>query len=283
MLTSLSGRSATPSATHEQGAAFVWLGSEAGVSGSVHRVLTVDQAGARFGRSVSTAGDVNGDGYADVIVGAPFYYGGQTEEGCARLYLGSSSGVNTTPANHDEGDKVGARLGWSVATAGDVNGDGLGDVIAGAPDISPLNPGELGRAFLWYGQPVSTGISTTRDWDDAGEQADAHFGASVATAGDVNGDGYSDIIVGAPGHASDAGKAYVYHGQPDTVNEEAGWTKASNMEYALFGFSVGTAGDVNGDGYADVIVGSPRWDGGQAGGGPGLGLPGFGRRPGERS
>lgn len=255
----------------DEGAAFIWLGSADGVNGDVdgtptnaHRHLEINQNAARFGYSVSTAGDVNGDGYADVIVGAPFYFNGQSEEGGAWLYLGSSSGVSTSAANADEGNKIGARFGSSVATAGDVNGDGYADVIVGAPDNSSLNPGQLGRAFVWHGQPTPTWISAVRDWDADGDQADAFFGASVATAGDVDGDGYSDVIVGAPGHASDAGRAYVYHGGSDDLSEEAGWTKASNMENALFGLSVGTAGDVNGDGYADVIVGSPRWDGGQA-------------------
>ncbi len=255
----------------DEGAAFIWLGSADGVNGDVngtpanaHRHLEINQSAARFGYSVSTAGDVNGDGYADVIVGAPFYANGESEEGGVWLFLGSSSGVSASPANKDEGDKIGARFGRSVATAGDVNGDGYADVIVGAPDNSSLNPDQLGRAFVWYGQPTSTGISTIRDWDADGDQADAFFGTSVATAGDVDGDGYSDIIVGAPGHASDAGRAYVYHGGSDDLSEEAGWKKASNMDHTLFGWSVGTAGDVNGDGYADVIVGSPRWDGGQA-------------------
>ena len=255
----------------DEGAAFIWMGSADGVNGDVdgtpanaHRHLEINQNAARFGYSVSTAGDVNGDGYADVIVGAPFYFNGQAEEGGAWLYLGSSSGVSTVAANADEGNKIGARFGYSVATAGDVNGDGYADVIVGAPDSSSLSTGQMGRAFVWHGQPTATGISTSRDWDADGEQADAFFGDSVATAGDVNGDGYSDVIVGAPGHASDAGRVYVYGGGPDDVSEEADWTKASNMANALFGLSVGTAGDVNGDGYADVIVGSPRWDGGQA-------------------
>jgi hypothetical protein len=254
----------------EYGVVFIWLGSADGVNGgengtpgNAHQDRVLWDSGARFGHSVSTAGDVNGDGYADVIVGAPFYDDGASEEGAAFLYLGSDSGIDGNYVNMDQGGKVGARLGWTVATAGDVNGDGYADVIVGAPDNSIFNPGEPGRAFVWHGQPTSTGISTTRDWDAEGEEADARFGFSVGTAGDVDGDGYSDIIVGSPGNAVSAGSAYVYHGRPDDVSEEAGWIRASNKEDALFGHSVGTAGDVNGDGYADVVVGAPGWDGGQ--------------------
>jgi hypothetical protein len=252
-----------------EGAAFVWLGSASGLNGGVygnpsnaHRHLQINQATARFGWSVSTAGDVNGDGYADVIVGAPYYTNGDGREGGAWLYLGSSGGLSATAANQDEGNQAGAHLGWSVATAGDVNGDGRADVIVGAPDYT-VGLDQQGRAWLWYGQPTAHGISTTNDWRAAGAQREAFFGTSVATAGDVDGDGYSDVIVGAPGHASAAGRCTVYHGGPDPLAEEAGWTKASNQANAAFGTSVGTAGDVNGDGYADVIVGAPHWDGGQ--------------------
>ncbi len=252
----------------DEGAAFVWLGSVDGLNGGVngnpvnaHRHLQINSIVARFGWSVSTAGDVNGDGYCDVIVGAPYYTNGQGQEGGAWLYLGSADGLNATASNQDEGNQANAHFGWSVGTAGDVNGDGRADVIVGAPGYT-VSLDQQGQAFIWHGQATSTGISATRDWDAVGEQTGASFGSSVFTAGDVNGDGYSDVIVGAPGHASEAGRAYVYHGAPGPLAEEAGWTKASNMASAWFGLSVGTAGDVNGDGYADVIVGSPGWDGG---------------------
>ena len=251
-----------------EGAAFIWLGSSNGVNNgaignptNAHRHLQINQEFAHFGWSVSTAGDVNRDGFADVIVGAPDYTNGQDGEGGAWLYLGSDSGLNITASNQDEGNNAGAHFGYSVGTAGDVNGDGRSDVIVGAPHYT-VSLNQQGRAFLWHGQDTAAGISITRNWDAAGEQAEANFGMSVFTAGDVNGDGYSDVIVGAPGHASRAGRAYVYHGRADTVSVSAGWTKRSNQAQALFGMSVGSAGDVNGDGFADVIVGAPRWDSG---------------------
>ena len=86
-----------------------------------------------FGVSVATAGDVNGDGYSDVIVGAHDYDSDQTDEGRAYVYLGSASGLASSPAWTAEGDQAGADFGISVATAGDVNGDGYSDVIVGAP------------------------------------------------------------------------------------------------------------------------------------------------------
>ncbi len=256
------------------GAAYVWHGSTNGVNNGTTGTLdnyawrnTGMSNYMQLGFSVSTAGDVNGDGYADVIVGGPcpdpdLLCTTPLEGGLARVFLGSSSGLASSPANEDYGEHAGASFGWSVGTAGDVNGDGYADVIVGSPHYTD-GQSEEGHAYVWYGQPTSSGISGYRDWDREGGQVDAYYGAAVATAGDVDGDGYSDIIVGAPGYASSAGRAYVYHGGPDNLSETAGWTKPSNQENALFGTSVGTAGDVNGDGYADVIVGAPRWDGGQ--------------------
>ncbi|MFC2046606.1 FG-GAP-like repeat-containing protein, partial [Chloroflexota bacterium] len=268
------GYALSPPAAESRGVAYVWHGSADGVNGDVNGTLDNyewreigDVLHLQMGFSVSTAGDVDGDGYSDVIVGGPcpspdspctVPYDG----GVAKLYLGSVLGVEDSAANTDYGVHAGASFGWSVGTAGDVNGDGYADVVVGSPHYTD-GQSEEGQAYVWYGAPSSSGISSIRDWDDEGDAEDAYYGASVATAGDVNGDGYSDIIVGAPGHASSAGRAYVYHGGPESLGETAGWTKLSNMKLALFGTSVGTAGDVNGDGYADVIVGAPRWDGGK--------------------
>jgi hypothetical protein len=252
----------------DEGKVFVWYGSANGPNNGVNGTpanadwtAQINAGAARFGASVSTAGDVNGDGYADVIAGAPYYANGQANEGAARLYLGSATGLESGWANHDEGNQAGAHFGQSVAMAGDVNGDGYADVVVGAPYYTN-DQSQEGRAFVWHGS--ATGISTTRDWWAEGNDVDAWYGYSVATAGDVNGDGYSDLVVGAPGRRSAGGSAFAYHGSADSLQESAGWTKVSNQANAHFGHSVASAGDVNADGHADVIVGAPQWDGGQA-------------------
>ena len=172
-----------------------------------------------MGVSVAGAGDVNGDGYSDIIVGANFYDNGQTDEGAAFVFHGSATGVNTIAATFVESNQVNARMGVSVATAGDVNGDGYSDVIVGAY-LYDNGQTDEGAAFVYHGS--ATGINNTAAANVESNQASALMGASVASAGDVNGDGYSDVIVGAYGYdngQTDEGAAFVYHGNSPGTNK----------------------------------------------------------------
>ncbi len=135
-----------------------------------------------------------GNGYSDVIVGALKYDNGQTDEGRAYVYLGKAGGLNTSPTWIVEGDQTGAQFGISVASAGDVNGDGYSDVIVGAPNYDNGQTDE-GRAYVYLGK--AGGLDTSPAWTAEGNQAGAAFGCSVTGAGDVNGDGFGDVIVGA--------------------------------------------------------------------------------------
>jgi hypothetical protein len=116
-----------------------------------------DQAGAQFGNSVGTAGDVNGDGYDDVILGAPFYdndNGQSRREGRALVYHGSASGLSTTADWTADGDQDHPAFGWSVGTAGDVNGDGYDDVIGAAPLYDHPHDAE-GVAVVFHGRATA--------------------------------------------------------------------------------------------------------------------------------
>ncbi len=246
----------------DEGRAFLFYGTRNGPDVSTPWRAESDQAGANFGYALAGAGDVNGDGYADVIIGAWKYDNGQTDEGRATVYYGSASGLSATPAWTAESNQASAYFGSSVGTAGDVNGDGFSDVIVGAPNYDNGQTDE-GRATVYYGS--AAGLSATANWTMESNQASSFFGTSVGTAGDVNADGYSDVIIGAPkfdNGQGDEGRAFVYHGSAAGLSLTANWTAESNQGGANFGTAVSTAGDVNGDGYSDVIVGAPLYDNG---------------------
>ena len=250
-----------------EGAAFVYYGSDAGLKATDYWSVKFNQKDATFGWSVGTAGDVNNDGYADVIVGAPKYdnpEGIDNNAGVAFVYLGASPKLSTTSSWNAKSIQDGANLGWSVATAGDVNADGCDDIIVGAPGYSSSLANE-GAAFVYFGIDKK-GLSATANWTVEADQENAGFGWSVATAGDVNADGFAEVIVGAPWHRNgqtDQGAAFVYHGSASGLSSTFNWSSESNQEYSYFGYSVATAGDVNKDGYSDVVIGAPWYDAGE--------------------
>jgi hypothetical protein len=149
---------------------------------------TRDDMMALLGHVVGTAGDVNGDGFDDVIIGAP----GQLKAGRVYVYFGSAGGLtkSSVPAWTLEN---GESFGWSVGTAGDVNGDGFDDLIIGGP-----GPDDAERVYGYYGSTKGLRASTVPDWTAMNDSPGSQFGWSVGTAGDVNRDGFDDVIVGAP-------------------------------------------------------------------------------------
>lgn len=247
-----------------EGAAFVYYGSAVRLKTTDYWSVKFNQKDATFGWSVGTAGDVNKDDYADVIVGAPKFDTTENidnNSGMAFVYLGGSPKLTTTSIWSANSIQAGANLGWSVATAGDVNGDGCDDIIVGAPGYSSGQVNE-GAAFVYFGFDKK-GLSATANWTVESDQENAGLGWSVATAGDVNADGFAEVIVGAPWHRNgqtDQGAAFVYHGSASGLSSTFNWSSESNQEYSYFGYSVATAGDVNKDGYSDVLIGAPWYD-----------------------
>jgi len=229
------------------GKVYLYLGGPGGLATSPSWSASGEMASDRFGSSVATAGDVNGDGYADVVVGA-FSKNGLT--GKAYLYLGGASGLATNASWTAVGEATSAYFGGSVATAGDVDGDGYADVVVGAPG----HASSTGKAYVYLGG--ASGLAASASWTAVGEAASDGFGQSLATAGDVNGDGYAEVVIGAWGNAGDTGKIYVYLGGPSGPAGTPSWTAVGEAMTSTFGFSVAIAGDVNGDGYSELVVGA---------------------------
>ncbi|HKB08075.1 MAG TPA: integrin alpha, partial [Candidatus Polarisedimenticolia bacterium] len=229
----------------------------ASAAASITSRILIDPAGEHtgdeFGRSVTWVGDVNGDGYDDLLIGA-FRYPEIASAGLAYLYFGG-------PAIDLVADLVisppPGGAGWfgiSVASAGDFNGDGYPDFIIGAQQS-----GYEGKAFIYYGGPSLDGIPDVTLTGESTGQLIA-FGASVGSAGDVNEDGFDDVIVGAPwypGGGNKPGRAYVFFGGavPNTVADRV---FSGVGFYDQLGSVVGSAGDMNGDGHPDVFASAPN-------------------------
>ena len=214
-----------------------------GVDGAVLYNFDGDSINDRFGSSVSGAGDVNGDGFDDLIVGAPFDDNNGFSSGSARVF----SGIDGSVLYNFDGDPASV-FGWTVSGAGDVNGDGFADLIVGASSDS-INGIRTGSARVF------SGVDGSVLYDFAGDSAEDDFGISVSGAGDVNGDGFADLIVGASGadnNGQSSGSVRVFSGVDGSVL----YNFDGNLAWESFGGSVSGAGDVNGDGFADLIVGA---------------------------
>jgi predicted lipoprotein with Yx(FWY)xxD motif len=218
-----------------------------GATGATLFTFDGDSAFDEFGTSVSGAGDVNNDGFDDMIVGAPRDSNNGNRSGSARVFSGATGAILYT----FNGDSSGDEFGYSVSAAGDVDNDGFDDVIVGAR-YDGNNGSRSGSARVLSG---ATGAIL---YTFNGDSADDEFGFSVAGAGDVNADGFDDLIVGAPrddNNGSNSGSARVFSGADGSIL----YTFNGDSEEDEFGISVDGAGDVNADGFDDLIVGA-HWD-----------------------
>jgi hypothetical protein len=242
------------------GAAFAFLGGPSGLGGSPAWTALGGQSGMAFGVAASGGGDFDADGFDDVAIGANNWTQGQTAEGAVFVYLGSSSGLGATHAWMAEGNKANGSFGFAVAVAGDVDADGFVDLLVGAPLYNSSN----GAAFLYAGSP--SGLSTSPAWEVQSATPTARYGGAVDSAGDLNDDGFADIVVGAQYYdgsispSDDRGAAYVYLGSPTGPSPQHGWFYAGTQAGGGLGNAVAGVGDVDADGYDDLLVAAQRFD-----------------------
>ncbi len=235
----------------DAGRAYIYLGGPG--ADAIADVVLTGIEGEHFGFSASGAGDVNGDGFDDVIVGAGTNSQVATSAGAAYVYYGGDP-MDATIDLTFLGGSADDQFGISVSGAGDMNGDGFGDVITGA-FLDDTSSNTAGRAYVFYGGAAP---DTTSDLQLDGEAFNDFFGRCVSGAGDMNGDGYDDVVVGAPGFSGFSGKVYIFFGAaaPDTIPDHTIVGESLDQ----LGRSVSGAGDVNGDGRDDVIAGAHLHD-----------------------
>jgi hypothetical protein len=288
-----------PNGQSDAGEVYVIFGKGSGFSPSVNPAMLngsdgfvingIDSNDAA-GFSVSSAGDINGDGLGDLIVGARFGDpNAQSNAGESYIIFGKSGGfspiLNLSTLDGANGFVINGidpndAAGFSVSSAGDINGDGFDDLIIGARYADPNGRGDAGESYVVFGkasgftQSINLSmLNGTNGFVINGIDTADQSGRSVSSAGDINGDGFDDLIIGAPLAAPngkvDAGESYVLFGKASgfsqsvnlsTLNGITGFVINGVETSDRSGASVSSAGDINGDGFDDLIIGAYQAD-----------------------
>ncbi|NBB16343.1 hypothetical protein GVN21_13335 [Caulobacter sp. SLTY] len=277
---------------YASGAVYVVFGSGSGfpnaltlssLGGSAGLVINGYEVMAKTGISVSSAGDVNGDGIDDLIIGASYADGAVSDVGAAYVVFGQTTafigpldlgGLDGTNGFKIAGVLAREQTGYSVSSAGDINGDGFGDVIVGAWRAGQSGA-QSGSAYVVFGSDSgfpalinASALSGSAGFRIDGVDSYANAGISVASVGDVNGDGIDDVMIGASGEDF-VGAAYVVFGSTtgfptdldlSSIDGTNGFKLTGVAGQSAAGFRVASAGDVNGDGRGDLVLTSPYFN-----------------------
>lgn len=217
-------------------------------NGTADAALYGDVANEQFGGFATVKGDYNGDGFPDLVSGMPSYTNGESYEGAVYVYYGTANGFPDQPDMHYETDMLYGYLGSSPIAA-DINGDGYDDLVVGAYNYTGT-ANYQGAVMVFFGGP--NGLSSTPDQIMTGESTYSYYGFGIRNMGDLNGDGYADVLVTAMGQGS-VGKVYVYMGSAAGLNTTPASTLTGTRTYGYFGNMIAT-GDANGDGLFDVAI-----------------------------
>lgn len=216
------------------------------------RNITQDQPDTRLGQSISGTGDLNGDGFDDLLISNTVNFESFTGYPVIQIYFGSSFGVNGSADQEISSLAQGRMFGYTIDYIGDVNSDGFDDMMFSEP-FNETNGYQSGKVWLYHGSP--TGIhSAEPNWTRSGESANDMLGRMFASAGDVNEDGYDDVLLMYL-HASRSGKVELHLGSPTglTATSELLAT-GSSQQYV--GLSMSTLGDLDGDGLSELSLSS---------------------------
>ena len=242
-----------PGAANDTGAVHVHYGSVDGYSAVPDMSFVGAHPGARFGASLSPVGDVNGDGYDDLLIGAP----GENNDsgdatGAIHLNTGYPTGLSVQPSWSIQGENLNGLFGAKVEAVGDLNGDGFADMAVGEHGWSGTDGG-LGRVHIYSGNSTLESDSVTIE----GHADDLILGWAILGVGDSNGDGFADLVIGSSRATTDLsgrGRAQVHSGSSSGISTSANRVWSMSETWTLFGHTLNALGDIDDDGYDDLAV-----------------------------
>lgn len=220
-------------------------------------IVESNQTNAYFGQAVSGAGDINNDGYDDVLVGAPFYDKfGLTDNGAVFIYYGSASGLSIIADDSLYGYYTNDNFGVRISN-GDINHDLYGDILI---STAKFNAATEGITYLYIGNTF--GLNNYHYWSFRTTVSTFEYDTGLDGDGDTDGDGFDDILIGEAIAASSAGQLQLFYGNEITPLLIPDFNESMDQTSSNFGFAVSGGGDINNDGFDDIVVSAPYFDAG---------------------